>query len=217
MWSGKWPPYLVVNVQNVQEKHKVMWHVHPSLQLINLLTSVWEGWINKVLIFWEALLPTASWRGGAEPGKRLFESLCSYMSVHGPGTDLQELCTGVSHWSRGRFSQMLWDVPSRRGHSWHLAFCSSLSFSSDIVAKEICPRGSVRVLLLLSWLVVEGVKEVEEGGEVERLDVEEEVNLRGTGVGGIIAFLGAFFSSCGSGTTDKFSFSFSSSSGSSFR
>lgn len=49
-----------------------MWHVHPSLQLIDLLMSVWTERINTVLIFREALLPTASWRGGAEPVERLF-------------------------------------------------------------------------------------------------------------------------------------------------
>lgn len=53
----------------------------------------------------------------------------------------------------------------------------------------------MRVLFLRSRLVVEGEEgQVEEVEEVEEVGVREEVSLRGTGVGGMIAFFGAFFS-----------------------
>lgn len=66
-------------MQNLKRNVEIMWHVHPSLQSINLLTSVREGWINKALILRDTSLLTASrwWGGGADQAtvqrrKRLF-------------------------------------------------------------------------------------------------------------------------------------------------
>lgn len=76
----------------------------------------------------------------------------------------------------------------------------------------------MRVLFLRSRLVVEGEEgQVEEVEEVEEVGVREEVSLRGTGVGGMIAFFGAFFSFGGSRTAMEASVSSSSSSMLSFR
>ena len=58
-------------------------------------------------------------------------------------------CTGVSHWW-GRFPQMIWESSTRRGHSWHLAFCcSSLSFSSDIAARGTKAQQRIKLISFL--------------------------------------------------------------------
>lgn len=133
---------------------KLMWHLQPSLQSIHLLMSVWARWINKVLILREASLLTASWRqGGAEPqcrrgrGRLCGNSWC-------PSTPLGcFILTGTP---------TLWEAPARRGHSWLLAFCSNLSFSSDIAAIGTRAHGAVSFDIMAgelndTWIEAENI------------------------------------------------------------